>query len=406
MPDPMNAIVLIKHLSILPLIILALITPAHGGSVVLAQSPLYKAERQGRFVILSLEKPHQVLSTSKVNGGMHTGISYLVNHQSMEAKNHQDKMELVLNSSDIDYHGQIAKRLSLNSEQMVLMGTAANMSHLAHHRQQFKSLTVDAFITAGVSGNAMRAGDPTRWFETPSGNRKVDMAGTINIMVVVNQPLSAGALTKASVIITEAKSAALGELAVPSGYSSHLATGTGTDQFIIASPLATKNEFVHSSASGHLKLGELLANAVKSATLEALKWQNRLQPNDTASVIHALQRFGLTEAKLMAHLKTKLPKSLYFTANSNRAALINHPRLVAAAYAYAQLLDRFQYGSLPQSAKAETLNDNAATAAVALSSHLLDWDEAWRRLSKQPQSNDIEPFLDAIALGWQSKWQD
>ena len=37
--------------------------------------------------------------------------------------------------------------------------------------------------------------------------------------------------------MTEGKSAALQRLAVPSCYSSDLATGTGTDQFCVAAPL-------------------------------------------------------------------------------------------------------------------------------------------------------------------------
>ena len=86
--------------------------------------------------------------------------------------------------------------------------------------------------------------------------------------------------------MTEGKSAALQRLAVRSLYSGDLATGTGTDQFAIASPLAGPHRLT--SASTHVKLGELIGSAVRDATLEALRWQNGLESSYTRTVFSAL----------------------------------------------------------------------------------------------------------------------
>ena len=90
--------------------------------------------------------------------------------------------------------------------------------------------------------------------------------------------------------MTEAKSAALQRLAVPSCYSPDLATGTGTDQFCVAAPI--EGGVPLTSASPHMKVGELIGLCVRRATLEALRWQNGLEPSFTRGVFHALGRHG------------------------------------------------------------------------------------------------------------------
>lgn len=90
------------------------------------------------------------------------------------------------------------------------------------------------------------------------------------------------------------KSAALARLSVPSRCSPDLATGTGTDQYCVAAP--RNGPRVLTSASPHVKLGELIGLAVRDATIEALRWQNGLEASDTRGVFHALGRYGLKEA--------------------------------------------------------------------------------------------------------------
>jgi len=116
-------------------------------------------------------------------------------------------------------------------------------------------------------------GDPASWRETAEGIAKVAaVAGTINTILLLSRPMTAAALARTVVTMTEAKSSALQRLAVPSCYSVELATGTGTDQFCVAAPLRGGQPLT--SASPHMKAGELIGQAVRRATVEALRWQN------------------------------------------------------------------------------------------------------------------------------------
>ena len=262
----------------------------------------YTAARQSRYFIVTLKEPHQVLSTSDINGGQNNDLTSIVNFQSVEGNGHDNRFNHILSLSKQQYHQELADNLDLDIKKLASMGTAANINNLVHVQKGFRDITVDAFVTAGVKGNALRAGDTARWYQADSGNEFVKDLGTINIIVLINRTLTPGAQTKAAAVVTEAKSAALTELAIPSKQSRHLATGTGTDQFAIASPIKSPLKTLD-SASGHLKLGELIGIAVREAVIEAISVQNGLERSDTRSVIHALGRFGLTKEDLFSRLK-------------------------------------------------------------------------------------------------------
>src|SRR5262249_55043435 len=152
-------------------------------------------------------------------------------------------------------------------------------------------------VTAGVEGNATAPGEPAAWRETDAGIEKVPAyAGTINTMLLVNQPLTPAALARVVVTMTEGKSAALQRLAVPSKRCIDLATGTGTDQSCVAAPSTGGKPLT--SASPHMKFGELIGLAARKATMEALRWQNGLESSYTRGVFHALGRYGVKEATI------------------------------------------------------------------------------------------------------------
>ena len=89
------------------------------------------------------------------------------------------------------------------------------MQYAAVETATFKELTVTAVTTAGVHGNAGRAGDPATWHEESedvnlnSGadiknkEKNEDSAtfGTINTLLFINWPLTEGAMAKAVVTL-------------------------------------------------------------------------------------------------------------------------------------------------------------------------------------------------------------
>ena len=372
-----------------------------GDAQLLQQTPAFTAQRLERYFVVELKRPHRVFSTSYVNGGHQTQLRHLVNHQSMETAANTAQLQRILALGKQRYHIEVAEHLQMDPGLMALMGTAAGMQNLAHATETFSELRVDAFVTAGVGANALRAGDPARWQQTRQGNRTVDFTGTINIMLLINQPLAPGALIKAVMLATEAKSAALLELAVASVKSPHLATGTGTDQIIVA---AAENDsgFVRDSASGHLKLGELIGRSVRRATLQALSLQNRLDQSDTADALYALRRFGLSRARLLQVWQEHGSEDLFEALRGNLDAMVTHPRVVASAYAYAAILDRVQYQALPGVSAREALRDQATQTAVAVSGKPYQWTQLRRELPSDMEAVDL--FALSLLKGWGAKW--
>ena len=261
-------------------------------------APTFDMYRQGRFIVVELTVPHRVLTTSSCVGGVSNDVRHLVNHQSCEASGHSERGAEISRLGLDGYHRAVCAELGLTAEATAVMGTAANMIYAAHETAEYEDLRVDAIVTAGVEGNAACAGDPAQWIETPAGwNKLTHVAGTINSIVVFNQPLKPEAQVRSLLTITEGKTAALMELGISSRYSQDLATGTGTDQVCVAAPEA-EGRYAYTATNPHSKLGELLGQAVRAATKHALRWQNGLEPSHTRSVFHALRRFGFSETAL------------------------------------------------------------------------------------------------------------
>ena len=255
----------------------------------------FVAHRSGRFLLVELLVPHRVLSTSTECGGEREDVAFLANHQSCEATGDAARHNRIAELGQPAYHRAVCTEMGVAADRTAVMGTAANMAYAVHRQATFADLTVDAFVTAGVAGNATRAGDPAHWLEAADGRwQRVEAAadadvnesdaaprdGTINTILLLNWPLTPAAQTRAVVTMTEAKSAALAELAAPSRQSPTIATGTGTDQFCLAAPLDPRR--APKTATGpHAKLGELIGRAVLDGVKEALRWQNGLEPSLT-----------------------------------------------------------------------------------------------------------------------------
>ena len=383
---------------------------------VLERRDQFVARRHGRFLLVELQTPHRVLSTSAVGGGQREDLSFLVNHQSCEAAGDAVRYEHIAGLGPGAYHAAACEEIGVPPDRTALMGTAANMACAGRGSAAFQDLRVDAFATAGVAGNAARAGDPARWMEATDGRwRQVESEdaddpaaeaapheGTINVILLLDCPITPAAQARAAVTLTEAKSAALAELAAPSRYSPTIATGTGTDQFCLAAPLDPDRP-PRTATGPHAKLGELIGRAVMQAVKEALRWQNGLEPSLTRGLFHALGRFGVTEPRALARLAELLPAEQYALLDRNRNAVFYEPGVAAAAYALAAVIDRAAFGTLPAGAATEALRQQAACLACALAARPLDWLAFRAQLARAPD-DPVELVLRALAAGWSAKW--
>jgi len=162
---------------------------------------------------------------------------------------------------------KVADDLKLNKSNINKMATAANMDNLAVVTKEFKPLTVTVLATGGARTNAIRTG-----VDESSHIEDEEPKGTINVVLLTNAVLTDGAMARAIITMTEAKTAALEDLKVPSSYTKSVqATGTGTDSIIVVSgvtgPKATYT-------GGHSKIGEMIGKATYEAVVEALGKQN------------------------------------------------------------------------------------------------------------------------------------
>ena len=370
---------------------------------------LYRKEKifYGHF-----QKPHRCLSTSRVNGGMHEDLEYMINHQSCEPVKHggTDLFDVAVNEPE-RYLKRITSKAGIHSDRATLLNTAANMNNAAIEHCHFEGLEVVAVCTAGVGSNAGRAGDPASYHQTATGIRGLGTptpkAGTIISMLFINEELTPGALVIAATVATEAKSALLQELCAPSCYSKGIATGTGTDQIGVASMMGSP--VCHGDANKHSKLGELIALATRGALLKALNLQSGMTPDSRRSSLLQLQRFGETEDSFENSVAAQLdPQNA--TLFKNNFLPVNHdPVTVAAVQACVHVKDQIDWGVLPESCANDTLFYQASLIARAVSGKTMDPALFLENGSMNEPANADGSFLSlihkAFATGFSMKWQ-
>jgi hypothetical protein len=195
----------------------------------------------------------------------------------------------------------------------------------------------------------------------------------------------------------------LQRLAVPSRRSVDLATGTGTDQYCVAAPQSADRPLT--SASPHVKLGELVGLATRTATMEALRWQNGLETSYTRGLFHALGRYGVTEATLFEDIAPMLGDADLELLRRNAKAAFYEPLVGSAAHALATVCDRVRYGTVPQALAADAMVQQAATLAANLAAQVHRWPE-FRGLLRPHADRGVKALvLRAVALGWSEKWR-
>jgi adenosylcobinamide amidohydrolase len=342
----------------------------------LDETDLYNLRRQGRFLTAAFKRPHRVLSTCRINGGLREDLTHIANHQSCEGVAHAARHRAVVGLGPEAGHAAACAEAELPPTTTALMSTAANMQCAVVARAAYEELTVRVVATAGVLGNATRAGDPAGWHELPDGSARVERSaavapspesgsGTIVTLAFINQPCTPACLVKAATMVTEGKSTAVLDLRMPSLQSPGLATGTGTDQLAIAAPLEDDGTWARHWAGSHNTLGELLGRATHDAVTRCLLLQNGVCPELRRTVCGALGRHGCDEPTLRACAEAELDAESARLFTANLLALVHDPQSAAAAYCLAESVDLARAGILhPEVAREAALNQAALLAAT------------------------------------------
>jgi len=208
-----------------------------------------------RTLVVSLPLPYRVLSWAPLAGGL-VEAQTIINHQVRTDEYVAHEPEVFLQA--------LVQRLNLKASVVGLM-TGVKMERLVRRIGYYSPFTSECFATVGLS-NALAVGDPATYEEN---------LGTINLILVINRPLTAAALVEAAAIATEAKVRALYTAGVKSTVSEALATGTGTDCVVIACP---PGEPAHRYCGKHTQLGTLLGRIACEAITEGLQRGSAAEP--------------------------------------------------------------------------------------------------------------------------------
>ena len=314
-----------------------------------------EVQRCEKAIIVRFAGEKRVLATAPHNGGLREDLTALFN------RDETAEAEGGITMRAPTYAGHLAalsEDLGLDPATTVGISTAAQMENAAICTRRSGATEVTAIVTAGVGVNGGRVGDPASWDEL--AEEYLIHHGTINILLFISAELSPGAMARSLVTCTEAKTAALQELLVPSRYSRGLATGTGTDGTIIVSHKGGK---CLENAGKHCKLGELIGLAVKEAVREALYRQSGLCPAGQCHVLQRLGRFGITAE----------------TLPGDRLGLLEQEHLVAKVSLISHLMDQLSWGLLSRSAvfaAAEPLLDGIYPAPAELRHGVNDKEDA------------------------------
>ena len=385
----------------------------------------YSLRRQGRYLSAALKRPHRVLSTCRVNGGLREDLTHIANHQSCEGVAH------VVRDTHGDGHGADAYHQAacasggLPPASTALMATAANMQCAVLAQASHEDLAVSVVATAGVLGNATRAGDPAGWHEHRDGSRPVERdvrapiatracalppppeagSGTIVTLVFIDQPCTPACLVRAATLVTEGKSAAVLDLRMPSLQSSRLATGTGTDQLAIAAPLARDDEWDRHWAGSHNTLGELLGRATHEAVTRCLLLQNGVCAELRRTLCAALGRHGCDEPALRELARRELETADAACFERNLTALVHDPLSAAAAYALAEIIDLAAAGVLHAEVAREAILDQAALLAAAVAVRPDEFADFRARLLPRRDLTPGRLAALAVVMGFERKWR-
>lgn len=296
--------------------------------------------RYNQCIVVPFSGSRRVLSTSPLNGGYREDLTAIFNNDMNPGPGMACRM---LASTYGEHLAALARELGLDPQTSSGISTSASMENVSIRTESFETTAVTALVTGGIEVNGGRVGDPAAWNEV---NQKAVPfhAGTINILLFIHTDLSKGALTRALVTCTEAKTAALQELLAPSRYSSGLATGSGTDGTILV--CNAESDICLTDAGKHSKLGELIGKAVKQAVKDALRFQTGLSGKYQHQVLRRTDRYGITEQSLWEEYRAQRGKLSRADYSDRLYAVSQQDGLVTAVSLYVHLLDQLSWGLL------------------------------------------------------------
>ena len=244
--------------------------------------------RQGRaLVVMMPDEGFRSLSSGFTNGGYMDSPQAIVNVSGMGGKVEYTTMKGGLSTYDRMNH-MYAEMLGLDPGRTVHQGTAAHMDNAAiANLTSEEGVDVSLAITAGISHNGGRSGDPASYDESKSGTK--EKSGTIISIMAIDADLSDQAMFEAMLILTEAKSCVIQELQAKSLYSNGIATGSGTDQVVIVVNKSSERKICKLERDSGLS--RTIAECVFKGLREAFDRQAGMNPRTQWDALHLMSRY-------------------------------------------------------------------------------------------------------------------
>ncbi|WP_373810332.1 adenosylcobinamide amidohydrolase, partial [Porphyromonas loveana] len=295
--------------------------------------PIY---HYGESMIVRFVGHRGVVSTSNLNGGYREDLQYAFNNSCGRHPDVVAKRSTGMRGKTMtEHYAALAEDLGLPLAVTTGMGTAALIENTAISTREYHGVTVMAVTTAGIDVNGGRAGEPAAYDEFTQTD--LIKPGTINVFLFIDALLDAGALTRAIVTATEAKTAALQELMANSRYSEDLATGSGTDSMIAVCNRASETVLYNSGK--HVLLGEMIGQTVKESVKEALAKQTAMTPLRQASIEWQTKRYEITKEAIITRCLELYPSLQKEALEEEMMQMDRDQNLLATVAAIAHLCD-------------------------------------------------------------------
>jgi adenosylcobinamide hydrolase len=199
-------------------------------------------------LLATLPAAHRCLSSAVLGGGLASARHWL---------NLQVPHDYARTDPDV-HLTEVARANALDPSEVIGMLTAADVRAGVHRERGPAS----AVATVGIGQPLAAAGRRPR---------PLPRVGTINVFVVVRQPLSDAALVTAVQTATEAKAQALADAGVRALNHHGPATGTATDAICVATPPGAEVAFAGPATA----IGAAIAHAVHGAVLSGARIHRR-----------------------------------------------------------------------------------------------------------------------------------
>ncbi len=206
------------------------------------------------WITITIEDRILVVSSDKLLTGLSSAITHGGYHRTRHLLNMTVPSGYI---SDDPKEDILAAAVRRGAHEPIGMMTAADVGKAVFVRDG-SVLTV---VTAGTSNAA-----------TPGEKAPVWGAGTVNIMVVVDHPMTDAALANALITITEAKTHAFRILDIRSTNAGGMATGTTTDSVAVCMVDGEGEPYRYASTA--TEVGRTIGSVVFSAVLQCLSTHN------------------------------------------------------------------------------------------------------------------------------------